>query len=235
MKEKKRSGEFDKMIIEAVQRNLVFYAWHSLGGSVEKCELKIKAFRKDYNEIELEVGHEEGNMLSRIISGNRILNIYVPELSISFFSELKSLTLDNKVKIYPPSEYSFYERRKHERVEPLKNCFVSFEHNKQIIKKTIFDFSLGGIAIILPKSDKLAIAKGKLFSDFIIEIGMKKIKTKVECINSFSIDRFKFDKLPYGGYKLAFRFVEMSKADKAFLVDFMTQLTLTNQAQKKAN
>lgn len=235
MKEQKRSKDFDRMIVEAVQENLSFFAWQSIGGTIEKCELKIKAYRKDYNEIELELCGGQEDKLAKVISGNRILNIYVPELSVSFSSELKSVGVDKKVKIYPPADYSFYERRKHERVQPAKSCYVTFEHNKQMIKKTIYDFSMGGIAVVLPKSDKVIITKGKIFTVFTLDIGLKKIKVKAECVNSFSIDRFKFDNLPYGGFKLAFRFTEISKEDKAFLAEFVTHEMLMQQVQKKAN
>lgn len=235
MKEQKRSKDFDRMIVEAVQENFSFFAWQSIGGIVEKCELKIRAYRKDYNEIELEVCAGQEDKLAKVISGNRILNIYVPELSVSFSSELKSVTIDKKVKLYPPADYSFYERRKHERVRPSKACFVTFEHNKQLIKKAIYDFSLGGIAVILPKSDKVTIAKGKIFTTFVLDIGLRKIKVKAECVNSFSIDRFKLDNLPYGGFKLAFRFTEITKEDRAFLAEYVTHEMLMQQIQKKAN
>lgn len=235
MKEQKRSKDFDRMIIEAVQENVSFFAWQSIGGVVEKCELKIKAFRKDYNEIELELCEGQEEKLAKVVSGNRVLNIYVPELSVSFSSELKTITVDKKVKLYPPADYAFYERRKHERVMPTKACYVNFEHNKQMYRKAIYDFSLGGIAIILPKSDKIIITKGKVFGVFTLEIGLRKMKVKAECINSFSIDRFKFENLPYGGYKLAFRFMEISKEDKAYLMDYVTNEMLVRQVEKKAN
>lgn len=235
MKEQKRSKDFDRMIVEAVQESLSFFAWQSIGGAIEKCELKIKAYRKDYNEIELELCANQEDGLAKVISGNRILNIYVPELSVSFSAELKSVGIDKKVKIYLPEDYSFYERRKHERLQPSKSCYVSFEHNKQMIKKSIYDFSLGGIAVILPKSDKVVITKGKIFTVFTIEVGLRKMKVKAECVNSFLINRFKFDNLPYGGFKLAFRFTEISKEDKAFLAEFVTHETLMQQIQKKAN
>lgn len=235
MKEKKRSKDFDRMIVEAVQENYSFFAWQSIGGIIEKCELKVKAYRKDYNEIELELCADQEDKLARVVSGNRILNVYVPELSVSFSSELKSVTSDKKVKLYPPADYSFYERRKHERVQPSKTCYATFEHNKMTIKKPIYDFSLGGIAIILPKSDKIIINQGKVFAVFTIEVGLRKIKVKAECVNSFSIDRFKFENFPYGGFKLAFRFTEISKEDKAFLAAFVTHELLVQQVQKKAN
>lgn len=235
MKDLKRSKDFDRLMVEAVQGGYSFFAWNSVGGVVEKCGLKIKAYRKDYNEIELEMIPGEEEKLGKVISGNRILNIYVPEISVSFSSELKTVSADKKVKLYIPSDFSFYERRKHERVQPAKTCYVSFELNKQMVRKPIYDFSLGGIAFILPKSDKMIVSKGKTFDTFVIEIAFKKIKVKAVCVNSFTIDRFKHENLPYGGYKVAFRFTEISPEDRKFLMDFVTTEMIAQQVKKKAN
>ncbi len=234
MKDQKIGKDFDRMIVEAVQSNFSFYAWHSFGGVVEKCEMKIKAYRKEYNEIELDVKPENHEVLAKVVSGNRVLNIYVPELSVSFTAELKSIALDKKVKIYLPKEFSFYERRTHERLQPLKTCYVSIEFNKALMKKSIYDLSIGGFAIILPKSDKVIVSKGKEFPLLVLDVYGRRIKVKAECVNSVSIDRYKLDSLPYGGYKIAFRFVEMSKEDKAYLVDFMTHQILAQSGTKKA-
>jgi hypothetical protein len=235
MKTQKTGTNFSRMIIEAVQENYSFFAWQSLGGVVEKCELKIKAYRKDYNEIELEARPEQDEALVKVISGNRLLNIYVPEISVSFSAELKSVSADKKIKLHLPTEYLFYERRKHERLEPLKTCYVSLELNKTIVKKNIFDISLGGIAIVLPKSEKVNIPKGKEFPLLILDILGRKMKVKAECTNTNIIDRFKLDSLPYGGYKIAFRFTEISQEDRDFLVEFVTHQTLIQQHAKKAN
>jgi len=234
MNEQKRSRDFDKMIVEAIQNNFSFFAWQSVAGNVEKCELVVKAYRKEYNEIELELKNPEDNM-AKIISGTRVINIYVPELAVSFTSELKSVTADKRLKLYPPKEFNFFERRKHERLNPIKTCYVVFEHNRNQIKKAIYDISLGGIAIILSKSDKLVIPKGKEFPLITLEIGLRKLKIKAECVNSFTIDRFKLDNLPYGGYKIAFRFKDMSKEDREYLTEFVTHQSLIQNHLKKAN
>lgn len=234
MKEQKRGREFERMLAEAVQDKMSFFAWQSLGGVVEKCELKILAFRRDYSEIELIAKDESEEALQRVISGNRMINIYVPDLSVSFSAGLKMIGTDRKIKIHLPTEYSFYERRKHERVQPLKTCYASFELNKNLFKKSMFDLSIGGVAIILPKSDKVIIAKGKEFPLVILDIDGRKIKVKAECVAAVTIDRYKLDSLPYGGYKIAFRFTQISKEDREFLVEFVTHQVLL-QNVKKAN
>ena len=48
--------------------------------------------------------------LEKVVSGDRNFNMYIPELSVSFTSELKSISPDKKVKIFIPHEFSFFER-----------------------------------------------------------------------------------------------------------------------------
>lgn len=234
MKSQKNGTNFNSMIIEAVQGNYSFFAWQSLGGVVEKCELKIIAYRKDYNEIELESRPEHDESLARVVSGNRMINIYVPEISVSFTAELKSVSADKKVKLFIPTDYTFYERRKHERLEPVKPCYVSFELSRTLVKKTIFDISLGGFAIVLPKSERVAIAKGKEIPLLILDIMGRKIKVQAECASAVVIDRYKLDSLPYGGFKIAFRFTLISKEDRDYLAEFVTHQMLIRQHVKKA-
>lgn len=234
MKEQKTGRKFDKMLVEAVQDKISFFAWQSIGGVVEKCEFKIVAYRRDYSEIELVAKEDNENSISKIISGNRMLNIYVPDLSVSFTAGLKTITVDKKIRIHLPTDYSFYERRKHERVQPLKSCYASFELNRNLYKKSIFDLSIGGMAIILPKSDKVVISKGKEFPLVILDVMGRKVKVKAECVAAITIDRYKLDSLPYGGYKIAFRFTEIAAEDREFLVEFITHQILL-QHVKKAN
>jgi hypothetical protein len=235
MKEQKRGREFERMLVEAVQEKISFFAWQSMGGVVDKCEFKIVAFRKDYGEIELVTKNENDPALQKVINGNRMLNIYVPELSVSFSSGLKTITVDKKIRIHLPTDYSFYERRKHERVVPLKTCYASFELNRNLFKKSVFDLSLGGFAIILPKSDKVVIAKGKNFPIITLEILGRKLKVRAECVDAITIDRYKLDSLPYGGYKIAFRFLDISLEDREYLVEYVTHQILLQQSMKKAN
>ena len=94
---------------------------------------------------------------------------------------------------------------------------------------------MGGIAIVLPRSDKILVKKNKESRACVLEIGLKKIKIKAECVNSSVVDRFKVENLPYGGFKIAFRFIEMSKDDKAYFVEFIIHELLSKQIHKKAN
>lgn len=232
MKEQKIGKKFEAMLVDSVKNKISFFAWNSTGGGLEKSEFKVVAFRKEYGEIELVAKDENEEALQKVISGNRTLNIYVPEHSMSFSSSVKTITLEKKIRIHLPSNYSFYERRKHERIELLDTYYASFEVNKKILKKSIFDLSIGGMAIVLPKSDKIAIAKEKDFLYILLDIMGRKIKLKAECVATMSIDRYKLDNLPYGGYKIAFRFTEMMTKDRNYLIEFIAHQVLLQHIKK---
>ncbi len=224
---------FEKMMVEAIQKDFSLFAWQSLGGVIEKCELKIIHFRKDYNIMELELASPLMNNLDKVISGDRIVNLYVPALSVSFSSELKSITGDNKLKISIPNEYAFYERRKHERVQPAKTCYVSFELNKVSQRKNIFDISQGGIAIILPKSKRMAMDNCNDYFELTMDILGTKIKAEAQCVGSMIIDAYRSENLPYGGYKVAFRFSKMSLEDREFIKNFINLQRMNQVPYKK--
>ena len=79
------------------------------------------------------------------------------------------------------------------------------------------------------------LTQGKFFEIFILDFGNHKIKVQAECVNSIIIDRFKIENLPYGGFKLAFRFTQVSTKDKAFIADFVMNEILMQQVHKEAN
>ncbi len=217
MKEIARDRNFEKIIVEIVQSQSVVVAWHSINKVVFKIELLAKAFRKEYSEIELSVKCGNGEDLQKVVGGNRVLNLYLPTASISFSSPIKIISEDFKVKISLPESYQFYERRENERVQPQKTMYVSFEYQKINYKKSLFDISTGGFSFIVPIKEKLSIQKGSVFSNMNIEMSGKKIKVKAECVNSFSVDRYKLDNLPYGGQKVAFRFIAMAPEDQIYI------------------
>jgi len=223
----------DKIMIEAIQNQYSVYAWKSLNGEVEKCELKIKAFRKELGEVELEIPTNENKKIADIVTGAREIHFYLPESSVSFNAKIKVTLDEKKIKIYIPTEYSFYERRKNERVN-LEKCFLTFEHNKNKIRKSIFDIGMGGIALVLPRTEKIMAKKGLTFENCILEVETRKIKLSIECVGTQAIDRYKLESLPYGGNKFSFRFVNLSKEDKDFLQDLITHKILQSKRLKGA-
>ena len=217
MKEIARDRNFEKIIVETVQSQTAVIAWHSVNGVVSKCELRAKAFRKDYAEIELIVKDGKNDEFSKVLGGNRVLNIYLPASSISFSAPIKGISEDFKIKVSLPESYQFFERRENERVQTKRTSHVSFEFQKTLYKKVVFDVSTGGFSFIVPRTEKMNIAKGNVFPMMMLEVNGRKIKVKAECVNSFSVDRFKFENLPYGGHKVAFRFLTISIEDQKFL------------------
>ncbi len=221
MKEIVRDRNFEKKITDAIQMKSKVIGWQNLNDVISKCELIVKGYKKENNEIDLEISAKSSEKLDMIVSGKRTINFYMPAQSISFVSTIVSLGENGKVKISAPECYQFHERRDNERIQPASVCYVSYEFQKLFFKKSIFDISVGGFSFILTKNDKIHFDKGSVITDVVLEIGRRKIKVKAECVNSMYIDRFKIDNLPYGGHKIAFKFLQISETDKAFLKDMV--------------
>jgi c-di-GMP-binding flagellar brake protein YcgR len=230
----KKEKDLDRLLIEAIQNGYSVYAWKTFNGVIEKCEMKIKAMRKEMNELELEISVGETKKIADIVSGNKEFSFYLPESSLSFEAKMKVALDDKKVKVHLPTEFTFFERRKHERLSPRKTCFFTFENGRTSMKVPVSDMSLGGVAIILPKTDKVMMKKGQLLQNCFLEILGRKMKIEVECASTVSIDRYKFDHLPYGGHKLSFRFTTLSKEDKVFLTDFIANEVILLKGLKGA-
>ena len=235
IKSQSTKKDFDKKIIEAIKKGFSVVAWNTFDGVVEKCDLKLKALRKDYSEIELECLPENIEKLKSIVSGNIMIKIFIPELSISFKTKIKMTANLGKIKIAIPEEFSFYERRQHIRVNPERSSFAYLNHAGNANKSNIYDISLGGFSVILAKSNKISIEKNKVFKNTEIEVYGHRIVADIECTNSVTLDNYKVESLPYGGFKVSFRFLSMSKQDKDYLTDYITNQILSDEQFKKAN
>lgn len=235
MKIEKSGKNFDKKIVEAIQQDFIIFGWNSFDGAITKCELKIKAYRKDYNEIELLVRKGSAQSLVDLINGEKKINIYIPELSLSFVANIKSLSENSSLKLDIPEEYSFFERRRYERVQPTRSVFTQLNLNRLQTRIAVHDISVGGLSIILPKSNKVYLNKNDVFENVNLYINERKLSATIECVSAQLLDRFKSEALPYGGYKIAFRFIHLSESDKEFLIEYVTHEVLLASKLKKAN
>lgn len=235
IKSQSTKKDFDKKIIEAIKKGYSAVAWNTFDGVVEKCDLKLRALRKDYSEIELECIPENVEKLKNIISGNVMVKIFIPELSISFKSKIKSATSIEKMKLAIPEEFSFYERRQHIRVNPERLSFAYISYTQHALRSQIHDISLGGFSVILAKSNKVSIEAKKKFEKVSIEVYGRKIVADIECTNSITLDNYKVESLPYGGFKVSFRFLSMNQLDREYLSDYITNQILLDDSIKKVN
>jgi hypothetical protein len=226
--------DLKRILIEAITLQHSLFAWNSFNGVIEKCEMKLKAMRSDNKELEIEIAVKENKSLDDVMTGDRRFKFYLPEDSLAFEANLKVILGSKRMIVEIPGDYVFFERRRHERVTPAKTCYFSFEFKKHVYKKMLFDVSLGGVAILLPKVEKINFGDSLKFENCVLEIGARKIKVKAECVSVTFIDRYRFDYIPYGGNKVAFHFFDLAPEDKEFLVTFIATESMASKALKGA-
>ncbi len=221
MKELLRDKYFDMSMSDVFQKKLPVIVWQNVDDVIFKCNIYLKSFKKDIGEFEFYVSEKDVELFRKITIGKRVISLYVPASSISFNVFIDQYIDDTKFKTSIPENYQFFNRRENERVQPTETTYVTFEYQKQTFKKYLFDISVGGLSLVIPKADRFNLEKGAMITNFVIHLENKKIKVHVECVNSFSVDRYKVDSLPYGGQKIAFKFIKIQTQDKIFINEYV--------------
>ncbi len=234
MKVEKVNRDFDKKIVEAITKKFPVVAWNSINSVIYKTQLTLKAYRKDYSELEFNVPEESIEEFSKLLEGGDKFRVYLPDLSIAFSLVVKQYSDPKMIKVFIPESFTFHERRNHERVKPDRLCYAYINFKNATPRVNIFDVSLGGFSVVYPKSLKVDIKEEEIYSNISLDIYGHKITGKFECVNTVSLDPHKVEALPYGGFKVAFRFVEIQSRDLDYLREFISTKIIQASSFKKA-
>ena len=234
MKVEKVNRDFDKKIVEAITQKFQVVAWNSINSVIYKTQLTLKAYRKDYGELEFNIPEERAEEFSKLLEGGDKFRVYLPDLSIAFSLVIKQYSSEKAVKTFLPENFTFHERRNHERVKPDHLCYAYINFKNGTPRVNIFDVSLGGFSVVYPKSLKVDIKEEHLYSNISLDIYGHKITGKFQCVNTVSLDPHKVEALPYGGFKVAFQFVEIAQRDLDYLREFISNKIIQSANFKKA-
>ena len=234
MKVEKVNRDFDKKIVEAITQKFQVVAWNSINSVIYKTQLTLKAYRKDYGELEFNIPEERAEEFSKLLEGGDKFRVYLPDLSIAFSLVIKQYPSEKTVKTFLPDNFTFHERRNYERVKPDRLCYAYINFKNATPRVNIFDVSLGGFSVVYPKSLKVDIKEEHLYSNISLDIYGHKITGKFQCVNTVSLDPHKVEALPYGGFKVAFQFVEISQRDLDYLREFISNKIIQSANFKKA-
>lgn len=234
MKIEKVNRDFDKKIIEAITKKFPVVAWNSNNSVIHKTQLTLKAYRKDYGELEFNIPEEKQEEFVKLLDGGDKFRVYLPDLSIAFSLVVKQYSDIKVVKTFIPDNFTFHERRNFERVTPDRLCYAYINFKNAKPRVNIFDVSLGGFSVVYPKSLKVDIKEEQIYDNISIDIYGHKIVGKFQCVNTVSLDPHKVESLPYGGFKVAFKFVEISQRDLDYLRDFISTKIIQSSDFKKA-
>ena len=202
------------------QSNQLVIAWYSFNGHVIQAELNIKAIRKDRNELVFVPKWDSLDYLQQLISGQGKISFFAPEDSLVFIAELRLLGDDGLLTVSMPEKHFFHDRRKDQRVDLLSSLWVSFE--KSSLKKRCLDISGGGFSIVVSQAERMLLKQ--IGSSVSLNLGENCLNLEIELSNELKLRPYMLEKCPYGGFRLAFSFINLNDLLKKRLNDFLAHL-----------
>ncbi len=225
-KKEKEMTELEKRFQKSLIQKDRLIAWYSFNGQLLRCNLNFKQKNTRKNEIVLQVEPNEIYIMDLMISGNDIINFYIPSKSIHFKAILKNYTESGQLSISMPYEVKEEERRRDIRVEPDIDIKISFMYNGNWYTRKTFDVSAGGFSIVFGEQEKIKVEKEQDIGIIKIDLLDRSIIAKAQVATIMKLRPFLLENCPYGGQRISFMFTEIEPRDRAFIAAYInTYLT----------
>lgn len=220
-----------KVINECIEKKKEAFAWYLFNNHTIKTPVKIDSFNLEKEEIHFSPSPGSVKELSQIIGGIGKINIYIPNFSFVFCSELKKYDESGKFILKAPEMSLFYDRRETNRVDLEISIMAKFIHKGKTFRKKLFDIGPGGCSIIFSKTERFKVNIGEVISDLTLEVTDSKnsilINAKVASI--LKLSPYLLDNTPYGGNRISFQFTGLKSVE----TDFINKIILSHVGMAK--
>lgn len=207
-------------LLKIQKNNQIILAWYAFNGHLLQAELRLKTIRKDRNDLVLVPQWDSLDYLQQLISGQGRINFYVPDESLVFISELKLLDEQGILTVGMPEKYFLHDRRRDQRIDLLPSLSISFEGIS--LAKRCLDISSGGFSLVISQQER------RLFklSEYQVTLtnGELSLQLEANLSNELKLRPYMLDKCPYGGFRLAFSFLNMNDLTRKRLDDLIAHL-----------
>ena len=198
---------FEDILLKIKKSETKLYVWNCQDDSITKAEVVLESYNKAKKYLTCKPIEGSAYYLAEMITGIGKLNFYIPDKSIYFISELK--TLKDELVISWPEKLYLNDRRETPRTEEFSSVVkVEFEVDKQRYKKSCFDLGIGGFSFVLPATEKFSFKKGDVIPFINLYIGKEKneISGKIQSIDI--VDPKINQKYNYKVTRVSLRFIE---------------------------
>ncbi|OUR93021.1 hypothetical protein A9Q84_21190 [Halobacteriovorax marinus] len=199
-----KKDQTTEQILEAYKSKYSVYAWGSFGGHVIKADLEFKTIKFNQKKIVLVPTKLSRSYLEDLLGGSGKLNIAIPQMSLLF--EAEYLKYDDDLTITFPLFHKFYDRRKSERVDPFIPLQLKMNYKGITYKKTCSDIGVGGLSIILSRSEMTRFMVNDEIKDVELSFPLKNMIVEVKVASLVKLNPYKDEKHPYGGSRLSLSF-----------------------------
>lgn len=204
--------------------------WKFVGSKKITANIRITVINKTNGTIIFSPTLEDTEVLKKIIGSSEALNFYIPAGSTLFQCNIKQVESPERVVVFAPKFIAQLERRKWLRLKTIDRQNVRIQFSKRIdpikttqqfYRKNIFDLGVGGLALIMTKSESKFFIQGEIIKGVELLIDDLKIVADLEVINHIELKPGQENDQHYKVWKIGFRFAGMQKKDQEYISSFV--------------
>lgn len=226
---------YDSKLINSVlmgskEKSEQVLVWKFIGTKKITASVKITVINKSNNTLVFSPNSEDSEVLGKILSSSEVLNFYIPSGSTLFQCKIKQVEGPHRITVYVPPFIAQLERRKWLRLKTIDKENVRIQFSKRIdpakitqqfFRKNIFDLGVGGMAIVMSKSESKSFIQGEVIKGAELLIDDCKIVADLEVINHIELKPGSENDQLYKVWKIGFRFAGLQKKDQETISSFV--------------
>lgn len=190
-----------------------------ISNQIYKSKLIISSLNERSEFVHLRVPVESRAQFEKIISGSEILSIYFDR--IQCMAQVKCLSYDDErglLTTSKPFKIIFNERREEKRlILKHKMNLLYNNENKNLLKKIVYDLSLGGFSIVFSNIEMVRIKIGEKLLKVYFEYQGKVEYIDCSVVSRLKLKPFELESLPYAGTRVSCKFEKIDIQQELFI------------------
>lgn len=228
------------MLLNAKEKQHPVYVWRIIGDKKILSQIKLDLILSARGELRISPTEESLIAFNHVVGGCRNINLFFPNSSTLFQSEVKEGHGDYGLVISMPNFIAQMERRKWLRMTGEMNSKLRIQFSKktslphpmnQFFSKSLTDISAGGSSFFVSRAELRFLAEGEELKNLELLVDGIKMKVNAKVLRVQELSRHSYPSALGKTYKVSLSFSHIDKKDQDQLAKFIFQnLSTSSQA-----
>lgn len=192
-------------------------------GTLHKYPLEFKEEFSYKRQIQLQVPLVFISQFETHLKSSGEGTFFLESLSCMFKAVIQSFdSLSGQLCIAYPKKIVFHERRENARV--VLNSDLHFLYNLDsggVIRKRVYDLSMGGVSLAFSQVESLRVQEGDLLKNVCFQYGAMVQFINVKVLRILKPSPFELESMPYAFRRVSFAFVDLDDEQKIFIKNIL--------------
>jgi c-di-GMP-binding flagellar brake protein YcgR len=225
-----KSKIFLSLIQSAKEKAESIIVWRLIGHRKLTSQIKISSLNRVNQQMKIDLVDGDERGFAAVVSSIEKINFYIASSSILFQCQVKEVVDSKKIIVFLPSFVAQVEKRKSTRIDTSDLLNVRVQFSKRInpilsasrfFSKTPLDIGLGGMALLVSRSDCKCFFRGELIKNLEIVLDGQKILVDSEVVSVSEYGHYDDTYSKQKTFKIGLRFKNLEKKDLESLSNFI--------------